>query len=86
MSFPVQCSDDDLASAEYVIALKEAEHRRYLAERHPEWPDRVIYWHIHDLDLSTSDQALPRIEEKVRALVESLSPSTPAGRPAVQRG
>jgi protein-tyrosine phosphatase len=69
---PMQVSEEDLAAATRVIALKEAEHRPYLAARYPDWPDRVEYWHIHDLDQSTPAQALSEIAEKVTALVESL--------------
>jgi protein-tyrosine phosphatase len=69
---PMQCDEADLQSAYRVIALKEAEHRRYLTERYPDWPDRVEYWHVHDLDQATPEQALAEIERNVTALVEQL--------------
>jgi protein-tyrosine phosphatase len=73
---PQQCSEADLASATRVIALKEAEHRPYLTERFPAWPDRVEYWHIHDLDKATAGEALSGIAEKVNELVLSLKQQT----------
>jgi protein-tyrosine phosphatase len=72
---PVQVSEEDLASAGRVIALKEAEHRPYLTRKHPSWADRVEYWHIHDLDKATPEQALTEIADKVTALVTELKQS-----------
>ena len=69
---PIGCLDHDMASADRIIALKEAEHRPYIAERHPAWVDRVEYWHVHDLDCASAAVALPEIETKVRKLIESL--------------
>jgi protein-tyrosine phosphatase len=78
---PLQCAEIDLSSADRVIALKEAEHRPMLTRKFPGWPDRVEYWHIHDLDAATPVEALTEIEEKVTALVESLTKQAAAGRP-----
>jgi protein-tyrosine phosphatase len=69
---PQQCEGCDLESAYRIIAVKEAEHRPYLTARYPAWPDRVQYWHVHDLDQSGPDQALAEIESHVIALVEEL--------------
>jgi protein-tyrosine phosphatase len=70
---PQQCSEADLAAAARIIALKEAEHRQMLEDRHPDWPDRVEYWHVHDLDLATADQALAEIEGLVEELLSDLA-------------
>ena len=69
---PQQVSEEELVSASLVIALKEAEHRPYLTTRYPAWPDRVTYWHIHDLDKSTPTEALSEIADKVVALMNEL--------------
>jgi protein-tyrosine phosphatase len=69
---PIAVTAADLADATRVIALKEAEHRPFLTQRHPDWPDRVEYWHIHDLDQATPEQALSGIAEKVTELVSQL--------------
>jgi protein-tyrosine phosphatase len=69
---PIQVTEADLSSANRVIALKEAEHRPYLATRYPSWPERVEYWNIHDLDKATPIEALTAIAEKVTALMKEL--------------
>jgi protein-tyrosine phosphatase len=69
---PQQVVEEELASARLIIALKEAEHRPYLASRYPAWPDRVTYWHIHDLDKSTPAEALSEIADKVAAMMDEL--------------
>lgn len=71
--FPLQLEAQDLATADLIIALKEAEHRPHLGRRFPHWMDRVEYWHIDDLDRTSADVALLKIEEEVRALIERLS-------------
>jgi protein-tyrosine-phosphatase len=79
--FPVQCSESDLSAADRVIAMKEAEHRKMLTRKFPRWPDKVEYWHIHDLDAATPAVALAEIEDKVTALVGSLTKQADAGIP-----
>jgi len=71
--FPIPVHEEDLARADLVIAIDEQEHRPYLEERFPDWPDRVRYWHVHDLDLTSADDALPAIEREVDALVRRLT-------------
>ena len=72
LALPRQCDEVDLQGAYRIIALKEAEHRPYLTERYPDWPDRVQYWHVHDLDKSGPEAALGEIEENVIGLIEEL--------------
>jgi protein-tyrosine phosphatase len=69
---PMQCRECDLAGADLVIALKEAEHRAMLAERFCGWEDRVTYWHVHDIDAAHPEDALQEIERLVRELIERL--------------
>ncbi|MBI3958310.1 MAG: low molecular weight phosphatase family protein [Chloroflexi bacterium] len=71
--YPAQVSAGELAGAARVIAVKEAEHRPLLATGYPGWEDRVVYWHIHDLDQATAVEALGEIDALVRALVEELT-------------
>ena len=70
--FPLQVSEQDLARADLIIALKEAEHRRMLAEHFPNWVERVEYWHVPDLDCAEPDEALAELERGVVALVSRL--------------
>ena len=69
---PLAVSADDFRQAGRIIALKEAEHRPLLLSRHPQFADRVEYWHVHDTDLAHPEQALAEVESNVRTLVESL--------------
>jgi protein-tyrosine phosphatase len=63
----------DLAAADLVIALKEAEHRPLLRALFPDWEDRVEYWHVDDLDCATPEEALPGLEQQVEELGRRLT-------------
>src|SRR5689334_22630053 len=65
---PRQVTDADLGAADLVIALKEAEHRPLMQKLHPAFVDRIRYWHVHDLDAATPEDALKELEGLVRAL------------------
>ena len=43
-----------------------------LETRHPEWVERVEYWHVHDLDQASAAQALAEIEVLIDGLVTRL--------------
>jgi protein-tyrosine phosphatase len=64
--------EEDLRDARLVVAVKEAEHRRYLEQQFPGWADRVRYWHVHDLDQSEPAAAMGDVEDRVKALVAEL--------------
>jgi protein-tyrosine phosphatase len=72
LRFPVQVQEDDLHRADLIVAVKEAEHRSLLQEQFPAWADRVEYWHVHDLDFATHEEALPHIQQEVLRLVNRL--------------
>jgi protein-tyrosine phosphatase len=69
---PLQVTETDLEAAHLVIALKEAEHRPLLRKRHPDWEQRVEYWHVDDLDFAPPEVALSEIERQVQALAQRL--------------
>lgn len=69
---PVQCNQEDLATANLVIAMKEAEHREMLAARYPGWDLKCRYWNVHDLDAATPQIALAEIVRLVGGLVREL--------------
>jgi protein-tyrosine phosphatase len=73
LRFPGTVTEDDLQRAALIVALKEAEHRPLFEERHPTWTERVEFWHVHDLDGATPEEALPQIQEEVIALVRRLN-------------
>lgn len=70
--FPCGVRADDFAAAARVIALKEAEHRRYMREKFPHLESLVEYWHVHDLDASPFDEACAQIERHVSDLIHDL--------------
>lgn len=69
---PAACEPADLAGADLVVAVKEAEHRPWLERKHAGWADRVTYWHVHDLDQAGPEQALGEIADLVAKLVGQL--------------
>jgi len=70
---PKHVTQADLDASDLVVAVKEAEHRAMMAAQFPLRTDRVEYWHIDDLDCAQPEEALPLLEEQVRALVRRLS-------------
>ena len=71
--FPTQLQEADLARADLVIAMKEAEHRAYLEHNYPQWADKIEYWTVHDVDAAPADETLPEIERELHALIQRLS-------------
>ena len=43
-----------------------------LAHQHPTWVDRVTYWHVHDLDQTSAENALAQLEHLVRQFIQEL--------------
>jgi len=69
---PRPVSREDFEGAHRVIALKEAEHRPLMRRNFPDWEDRIVYWTVHDVDVSPPSETLPLIEDAVIGLVEEL--------------
>src|SRR5678815_5060088 len=44
--FPIQLIQNDLQTADLVIALNEPEHRKLMQQRFPAWADRITYWQV----------------------------------------
>jgi protein-tyrosine phosphatase len=70
--YPRLATAQDLAAADRVIALKEAEHRPLMREHFPYWENRITYWHVHDLDEAPPDFALAEIDTLVNDLLAGL--------------
>jgi protein-tyrosine phosphatase len=70
---PQPVCESDLAGADRIIAVKEAEHRPLFEAKFPNWLDRVEFWHVHDLDCATPDTSLPHLEREVTRLIERLA-------------
>jgi protein-tyrosine phosphatase len=77
--FPMQLQEKDLAQADLIIALKENEHRPYFERYFREWGERVAYWNVHDLDVTSAPETLAQIEQQVRALIQRLRDPHPRG-------
>jgi low molecular weight protein-tyrosine phosphatase len=71
--FPKQCTTADLASADFVVAVKEAEHRPLMRERFAEWEDIPDYWHVDDVEDALPAEALKLLAQEVRTLLRQLS-------------
>ncbi len=70
---PMDLQGDDLTAATLTIAVNDIEHRPLMEARYPEWAERVRYWRIYDVDVTTADAGLAAIEEAVQALLSELS-------------
>src|SRR5205809_4043415 len=46
--FPTEAAADDFDVADWIVALKEAEHMPLLRERFPTWIEKVEFWHVDD--------------------------------------
>ena len=76
----------DLAEADLVVAVKEAEHRAMMAAQFPLWTDRIEYWQVDDLDCAEAHEALPHLENQIHALVERLRGTDGPGENCRVRG
>lgn len=75
LRYPKQLHEDDLKTADLIIALYEAEHRPMLEQRFPAWVDSVTYWQAPDLQhrkLSV-EATLSYIEQELLSLLERLT-------------
>ncbi len=71
--FPRPLSEVDLVAADLIVAVKEAEHRPLVSMKFPTWCDRIEYWHVHDLDCATPEDAFPHLESELIRLLDRLS-------------
>ncbi len=67
--FPQQCIVNDLASADFVVAVKEAEHRPLMRERFVKWEHLPDYWNVHDVEDAAPAEALKLIAQEVQMLL-----------------
>jgi protein-tyrosine phosphatase len=72
LRMPAAATEDDFRTAYRIIAVKEAEHRDPVERNFKPWAEKVEYWHVHDLDAATPEDALSQIEAAVRNIVREL--------------
>jgi len=65
--FPMQATVDDFALADWIVALKQAEHLPLVQERFPAWVQSVEFWQVDD-----APDALALIEQEVMRLVARI--------------
>jgi protein-tyrosine phosphatase len=70
--FPIQLSEADLENADLVVALKRAEHHAMMLNQFPNWPEKIQYWHVDDIDCATPNESMPICESCVKSLVKTL--------------
>jgi protein-tyrosine phosphatase len=73
---PQRVKKIDFKRADRIIALKEDEHRHYIASNFSQWENKVEYWDIHDLGGMKSFAALRLLDRKIRLLVKNLNELT----------
>jgi protein-tyrosine phosphatase len=56
---------NDLERADVVIILDEKEHRPMLQASFPDWEPRVTYWNFEDDYMTSPDEVLPKLNDKV---------------------
>jgi protein-tyrosine phosphatase len=69
----VKLAEEDLLSADVIIALKDDEHRPMIRTQFPAWEDRITFWDVGDQPEVRPEDGLPSIEKQVIALIEELS-------------
>lgn len=72
LRFPMPVTETDLSGAQFVVAVKEAEHRPLLERSFPGAVGRVEFWHVHDLDCAGPESALPQLRIHVEELMARL--------------
>ena len=70
---PAPCTPADLAAADLIVALSEAEHRGLMQERFPAWASRAAYWQVEDIGLVPADVALGLIERQIEAMLAAVA-------------
>ena len=65
--FPIQVTTDDLEKANYIIALKQAEHGPLVQERFPSRIEKIEFWDVDD-----APEGLTLIEREVMGLTARL--------------
>ena len=74
---PRRLDEGDLAAADLIVAVSEAEHRPLLVQTFPTWSGRITYWQVEDVDQTPAEEALAALEREVRRLIDRLAATGP---------
>lgn len=74
---PRRCTPAEARRADRIIALDEDEHRPLVEKVVPEIRERVVYWHVVDVEYMPAEQAFLLIERQVENLICSLVNNNP---------
>ena len=75
LRYPRQLEEKDLQEASLIIAINRVEHQPMIERQFPAWADRITYWEIADLNITSADNALSALESNVEKLVANLATS-----------
>jgi low molecular weight protein-tyrosine phosphatase len=75
LRLPLPLLEGDLAAADLIVAVCEAEHRPHLERDFPAGAARVEYWGVEDLGVTPAEDALAALERHVTALLDRLAQS-----------
>lgn len=70
--WPAPVSQEELANADLVIALKEAEHKPMLERRFPDWVQKVEFWQVDDIDVVPASVGIRQAEQRLLELLQRL--------------
>ena len=73
--FPLQLSQHDFEKASRIVVMYREEHYPLMQVHHPEWLNKVEFWHVPDIDVIEPKLALPMIEQGIAGLLDELMPS-----------
>ena len=74
--FPQRCTANDLVGADFVVAVKEAEHRPLMRERFAEWEHIPDYWHVDDVEDAPPAEAIKLLAQQVTTLLQQFRAAT----------
>lgn len=75
---PEGLTEQDLKNCYLAIAMREREHRPMIKEQFPDYENRLMYWHIPNIDRMDPGLSLSIIEAQVEELINRLPIRNPA--------
>lgn len=70
---PRSVTAEDFETADYVVAVKEEEHRPVITSQFSKFLRNVEFWQVHDLDCAGPEEAIPCLKQHVLDLLDRLA-------------